>query len=342
MTVAGGVRGLDNGGVVVQAVALTIAAMSAAVRALGRHTGRNGESNRNGAAGMSRGEPLPAVERALYVVATPIGNLRDITLRVLDVLRQVDVIAAEDTRVTAVLLAQHGIRARLLSVNAHNERRRADEIVALLESGSRVALVSDAGTPGVSDPGALLVRAVAAAGHAVVPVPGPSAAIAAISAAGLSAKHWLFYGFLPTTATARRTALDELARLPFALVFYEAPHRVREAVLAMADQLGDAREVVIARELTKRFETIHRTRLGETIAWIDADRDRERGEFVLVVEAPPSPDKPAVDDSHDATLALLMEELPLTRAVRLAAALTGAPRKRLYERALALKSKKDA
>ena len=126
------------------------------------------------------------------------------------------------------------------------------------------------------------------------------------------------------------------------IVFYEAPHRVREAVLAMADQLGDAREVVIARELTKRFETIHRTRLGETIAWIDADRDRERGEFVLVVEAPPSPDKPAVDDSHDATLALLMEELPLTRAVRLAAALTGAPRKRLYERALALKSKKDA
>jgi 16S rRNA (cytidine1402-2'-O)-methyltransferase len=285
---------------------------------------------------MTGGEPLPAVVRTLYVVATPIGNLRDISLRALDVLGQVDVIAAEDTRVTGVLLAHHGVRARLLSLNEHNERRRAAEIVTLLAGGKRVALVTDAGTPGVSDPGGVLVRAVAAAGYAVIPVPGPSAVIAALSASGLEARHWLFYGFLPATASARRSALKQLATLPFALVFYEAPHRIRATLSALAETLGVAREIVIARELTKRFETIHRSKLGAATAWIDADPDQQRGEFTLIVGAPATV-AAAATDAHDAMLTLLLAELPLARAVRLAAALTGTPRNRLYERALELK-----
>ena len=290
---------------------------------------------------MGKGEPLPAAGRTLYVVATPIGNLRDITLRALDVLGAVDVIAAEDTRVTSVLLAHHAIRVRMLSLNEHNERSRAAEIVSLLSSGARVALVTDAGSPGVSDPGAVLVREVAAAGMAVVPIPGPSAVIAAVSTAGIAASHWLFYGFLPATAAARRAALEALAPLPFALVFYEAPHRVRETLAAMAVELGAIREVVIARELTKRFETIHRSRLADAGAWIDADRDRQRGEFVLIVDAAPPRSERLAEDSYDVTLLALLAELPLARAVRVAATLTGAPRKRLYERALKLKRDAD-
>jgi 16S rRNA (cytidine1402-2'-O)-methyltransferase len=284
---------------------------------------------------MTGGKPLPAVARTLYVVATPIGNLRDISLRALDVLGQVDLIAAEDTRVTGALLAHHGIRGRLISLNEHNERRRSAEIVALLAGGKHVALVTDAGTPGISDPGAVLVSAVAAAGYAVVPVPGPSAVIAALSASGLAAAHWLFYGFLPATASARHSALRQLATLPFALVFYEAPHRIRATLSALAETLGVSREVVIARELTKHFETIHHCLLGAARAWIDADPDQQRGEFVLIVGAPETVAGAA--DAHDAMLAALLAELPLAQAVRLAAALTGAPRNRLYERALELK-----
>ena len=286
---------------------------------------------------MGRGEPLPAAGRTLYVVATPIGNLRDITLRALDVLGAVDVIAAEDTRVTSVLLAHYAIRVRMLSLNEHNERRRAAEIISLLSSGARVALVTDAGSPGVSDPGAVLVRQVAAAGMAIVPIPGPSAVVAAVSAAGIAAARWLFYGFLPAMAAARRAALEELATLPFALVFYEAPHRLRETLAAMAIELGATREVVIARELTKRFETIHRCQLADAGAWIDADRDRQRGEFVLIVDAPASRSERVADDHYDAMLLALLAELSLARAVRVAATLTGAPLKRLYERALKLK-----
>jgi 16S rRNA (cytidine1402-2'-O)-methyltransferase len=285
---------------------------------------------------MTKGEPLPALGRTLYVVATPIGNLRDITLRALDVLGQVDVIAAEDTRVTGVLLAHHGIRAKLLSVNEHNERKRAEEIIRMLDAGKRVALVTDAGTPAISDPGATLVQAVRAAGITVVPVPGPSAAVTALSAAGLELTPWLFFGFLPATAAARRSALEPLAGLPYALVFYEAPHRIRATLSALETVLGDGRDIVIARELTKRFESIHRCTLGEAIAWIEADPDRQRGEFVLIVGARGAP-AAEPEDAHDETLALLLAELPLARAVKLAVALTHAPKNRLYERALALR-----
>jgi 16S rRNA (cytidine1402-2'-O)-methyltransferase len=290
---------------------------------------------------VTTGEKISAIGNVLYVVATPLGNLRDITLRALDILASVDVIAAEDTRVTSKLLARHRIATRMLSLHAHNERRRAAEIVSLLGSGKSVALVSDAGTPAVSDPGAVLVRAVAQAGYVVVPVPGPSAVIAALSASGIAAPQWLFCGFLPAAATARRAALTRLSDYPGALVFYEAPHRIAATLDALVAVLGPERGLVVARELTKRFETIHRCRLGEAPAWLAADTDRARGEFVLIVDAPGATIQAGDDaDSHDRMLSTLLAELPVAQAVRLAVKLTGAPRNRLYERALKL-SKDD-
>jgi len=290
---------------------------------------------------VTTGEKISAIGNVLYVVATPLGNLRDITLRALDVLASVDVIAAEDTRVTSKLLARHRIVTRMLSLHAHNERRRAAEIVSLLGSGKSVALVSDAGTPAVSDPGAMLVRAVAQAGYVVVPVPGPSAVIAALSASGIAAPQWLFCGFLPAAATARRAALTRVSDYPGALVFYEAPHRIAATLDALVAVLGPERGLVVARELTKRFETIHRCRLGEAPAWLAVDTDRARGEFVLIVDAPGAAIRAGDDaDAHDRMLSTLLAELPVAQAVRLAVKLTGAPRNRLYERALKL-SKDD-
>jgi 16S rRNA (cytidine1402-2'-O)-methyltransferase len=289
---------------------------------------------------VTTGEGLPAIGQALYVVATPLGNLRDISLRALDVLARVDMIAAEDTRMTARLLARHGIATRQFSLHAHNERRRAGEVVALLAAGKNVALVSDAGTPGVSDPGAEVVRAVAAAGYAVVPIPGPSAVIAALSVSGLAAPQWLFCGFLPAAAAARRAALARLKDLPFTLVFYEAPHRIAAMLDALVAAFGPERRLVVARELTKRFEAIHRCRLGDAGAWLAADPNRARGEFVLIVDAPDVSDAATkagdTTDADDRMLTALLAELPLAQAVRLAVTLTGASRKRLYARALAL------
>lgn len=271
----------------------------------------------------------------LYVVATPLGNLRDVSLRALDILAAVDVIAAEDTRVSARLLARHGISSRLVSLHEHNEARRAAEITALLAQGKSVALVSDAGTPAVADPGALLVRRAMDAGFPVVPVPGPSAAVTALSASGIESAQWLFSGFLPASASARRAALERLREIPYALVFYEAPHRIVATVAALVEAFGEEREIVIARELTKRFESVHRCRLGDAPAWLAGDDDRVRGEFVLVVDAPvvePKPDQAA----SERALSVLLSELPLAQAVRLAAALTGASRKVLYAKALEL------
>ncbi len=290
---------------------------------------------------MSRGDPLPALGRTLYVVATPIGNLRDLSLRALDVLGQVEVIAAEDTRVTAGLLAHYDIRARLVSLHEHNERKRAAAIIEWLESGKRVALVTDAGTPAISDPGALLVRAISEAGYAIVPVPGASAVTAALSASGIAAPQWLFLGFLPAASAPRRAALERVRVLPYALVFYEAPHRIAATVAALAAGLDPQREIVIARELTKRFETLHRCALADAPGWLAADVDRVRGEFVLIVAAPR--DAPAGDaGEHDALLKPLLAELPLAQAVRIAVAQSGAARNRLYQRALALQKELKA
>ena len=270
---------------------------------------------------------------ALYVVATPIGNLGDVTLRALDVLKSVDLIAAEDTRVAQRLLTHYGIESKLVSLHEHNERTAAQKLIAALDAGKAVALVTDAGTPGISDPGSRAVAQIRAAGHAVVPVPGPNAAVCALSAAGIEAPHFLFYGFLPQQGGARERELAALAGLPYVLVFYEAPHRVVASVRDMANAFGD-RRVTIARELTKLYETIHVCALSEAAAWLEADANRLKGEFVLLVEgaaasAPPS-------DDVERVLEVLLADLPLRQAVTLAVKLTGARKNDVYERALTL------
>lgn len=271
---------------------------------------------------------------ALYVVPTPLGNLADISERSRAVLCAVPWVAAEDTRHSQPLLRHIGSGAKLLPAHEHNEREAATRIVERLAAGESVALVSDAGTPGISDPGARIVAAVREAGHRVVPLPGPCAAVTALSAAGLAEPHFLFYGFLPAKAGQRRQALEDLRGLPYALVFYEAPHRVVDTVADLAVVLGD-RTLVIARELTKLFETIHACSLGEAVAWLQADANRQRGEFVLMVSGAAAD---ADDGEGERVLKLLLDEgLPVKQAAKLAAAITGDGKNALYERALQLR-----
>ena len=267
----------------------------------------------------------------LYVVATPIGNLADAAPRALETLRRADVVACEDTRTTRTLLARHGIERPTLALHAHNERAATAKLLAELQAGRSVALVSDAGTPGVSDPGALLVEAAHRAGIRVVPVPGPSAAVAAYSAAGFAANRFLFVGFLPAKASARRQALAALD-VPWPLILYEAPHRVRACVQDLLERFGGEREIVIARELTKKFEETARLPLAAAPAWLEADAHRQQGEFVLVLApgAPARPDEGAAQRVLDA----LLEALPASEAAKLAARITGVPRNALYKRAL--------
>jgi 16S rRNA (cytidine1402-2'-O)-methyltransferase len=271
----------------------------------------------------------------LYVVATPIGNLGDISQRALETLRAADIIACEDTRHTRHLLDHFGIRSPAFALHQHNEREAAERVIALLAGGKRVALVSDAGTPGISDPGAKAVAAVRAAGYRVVPLPGPSAASVALSAAGLTDERFLFAGFLPAKVGARGTAIAELAAVPAALVFYEAPHRVEETVADLAARLEPARTLVIARELTKHFEQIAAMPLAEGPAWLAVDANRRRGEFVLIVSGPPPREGLAAETER--VLQTLLAELPTKQAAKLAAEITGQPKNALYQRALALK-----
>ncbi len=281
------------------------------------------------------------MECALYVVATPIGNLRDISLRALDVLTSADTVAAEDTRNTSHLLTHYGISAkRLLALHQHNERGAAEKIVALLQQGQAVALVTDAGTPAVSDPGAVLVEAVLAAGFRVIPIPGASAVVAALSASGLTTPHFLFYGFLPNKSAARRTVLQSLDRHPYTLVFYEAPHRILESVADLQLVFGDGRIVVLAREITKLFESIHRCTLGEAMAWLNSDANNQRGEFVLLVEGAQAK-QDGLSAEAEKILAVLLEELPLKQAVQLAVKITALNKNELYQRALELKGSAD-
>lgn len=269
-------------------------------------------------------------------MATPIGNLRDITLRALDVLKSVTLIAAEDTRVTAKLLAHYGIATELIALHAHNEKRAAQRVLSHLAEGGSVALVSDAGTPAVSDPGAHLVAAAHAAGYTVTPIPGANAAVTALSAAGFPAPHFLFYGFLPSRGAQRRSVLERLAGCAYTLIFHEAPHRVAASLGDMAQVFGSRRRILIARELTKRFETLHVCPLGEALNWLNADPDRSRGEFVLIVEGAIET-RPDTGDAQR-VLEALLEALPLRQAVALAARITGARRNELYALALRLKS----
>jgi 16S rRNA (cytidine1402-2'-O)-methyltransferase len=260
-----------------------------------------------------------------------------VTLRALDVLKRVDAVAAEDTRVTAKLLGHYGVGTKkLIALHEHNETRAAPGIIAELERGRSVALTSDAGTPAFSDPGARLVALVRAAGFPVVPIPGPTAAAAALSASGFAGPQFLFYGFLPARAGERRKALEALAALPYALVFYEAPHRVEEAIADLERVFGASRRLVIARELTKIFETIHACEIGDAKRWLAEDANRTRGEFVLIVEgAAENRDETLVRGRH--ALEILLEELPVKQAAALAARISGARKNELYDLALELK-----
>ncbi|MCE1183244.1 MAG: 16S rRNA (cytidine(1402)-2'-O)-methyltransferase [Rhodocyclales bacterium] len=271
---------------------------------------------------------------ALYIVPTPLGNLADLTRRAEEVLCSVKWIAAEDTRHSGPLLKQLGAQGRTLPAHQHNEHEAAARIVEKLQAGESVALISDAGTPGISDPGARVVAAVRAAGCKVVPLPGPCAAVTALSASGLTEEHFLFYGFLPSKGGQRRQALEALRDHPYALVFYEAPHRVLETVADMAAVFGE-RTLVIGRELTKLFETVHSLPLAEALDWLKADANRQRGEFVLMLSGAPADGD---NGEGERVLKLLLADgLPVKQAAKLAAAITGAAKNALYERALALR-----
>lgn len=257
------------------------------------------------------------------------------TQRAIDVLRQVAWVAAEDTRHTAPLLKHYGSAARLLPAHEHNEEAAAQQVISRLSGGESVALVSDAGTPAISDPGARLVARVREAGFRVVPLPGACAAITALSASGLADSRFMFYGFLPAKGKQREDALRELVALPCALVFYEAPHRILETVEALAQVFDGERTLVMARELTKLFETIHSCPLSQALEWLQADANRQRGEFVLLVSGAEA----AGDDGEgERVLRLLLDEgLPVKQAAKLVHSITGAGKNAMYELALALK-----
>ncbi|HET6553736.1 MAG TPA: 16S rRNA (cytidine(1402)-2'-O)-methyltransferase [Dyella sp.] len=266
----------------------------------------------------------------LWVVATPIGHRDDISARAIETLRSVAVIAAEDTRHSRPLLMHYNIGTPLVALHEHNERDVVDAIVRRLQGGESVALISDAGTPLISDPGFRLVRAARAAGIRCAPVPGACAAIAALSVAGLPSDRFVFEGFLPPKASARRTRLQELAGDARTLIFYESSHRVAESLADMRDVFGEAREGVLARELTKLFETVIGMPLGELAARVVEDPDQQRGECVILV-AGRGEETDAREAEGKRVFAILREELPPAKAAKLAAAITGAPRKLLYE-----------
>jgi 16S rRNA (cytidine1402-2'-O)-methyltransferase len=267
----------------------------------------------------------------LFVVATPIGNLADASPRSLEALRAADVIACEDTRTTRTLLARHGISTPTVALHEHNERVAGAKLLEGLLQGKQVALVSDAGTPGLSDPGALLVEQAHRAGIRVSPLPGPNAAAAAFSAAGFAADRFLFAGFLPAARAARQKALKEL-HLPYPLILYEAPHRVGQTLEDLAEEFGVEREVAIGRELTKKFEEVARMPLGTASAWLLADPHRQQGEFVLVLAAGEA--RSASHTEAARTLDALLDTMGPSDAARLAARITGLPKRDLYRMAL--------
>lgn len=266
----------------------------------------------------------------LYIVATPIGNLGDMVPRAVDILQSVDLVAAEDTRHSARLLQHFGIRCPLVSCHEYNEHRRSEELIGRITGGQSVALISDAGTPLISDPGFLLVRAAHAAGVAVSPIPGPCAAIAALSASGIASDRFTFEGFLPAKPGTRRTRLEALKNESGTQIFYEAPHRVVQALTDLRDIFGGEREGCVARELTKRYESVRTGTLAGLCEQVEAVPEEIRGEFVLVVAgAPPAP--AGLTDAACEAMRLLCEELPVKRAAAIAGQLYGLRRKVLYD-----------
>lgn len=273
---------------------------------------------------------------ALYVVATPIGNVADISLRAIKVLSLVDAIACEDTRNTGQLMARLGLSKTLFSAHQHNEREISASIVERLKAGERIALVSDAGTPGISDPGARIVDAVLDAGLRVIPLAGPSAVIAALSASGLTAAQFRFVGFLPAKAAQREQLLSGLSSSPATLVFYEAPHRILDTSRALLQAFGPDRRIVIGRELSKLFEQIHRCTLAEAQDWLAADANRQKGEFVLLIEASAENVDEGMSEARR-VLEILLEEHTVSQAAALASRITGVKKNALYQIALEMK-----
>jgi 16S rRNA (cytidine1402-2'-O)-methyltransferase len=269
----------------------------------------------------------------LYVVATPIGNIGDISLRALHVLAIADAVACEDTRNTAHLLTRYGLSKNLIAAHQHNEREAADKLIARLRAGERIALVSDAGTPGVSDPGARIVDAVRNAGLRVMPLPGASAAISALSASGLLHEQFFFVGFLPARSRQREAVLSSLRKASATLVFYEAPHRIDETVTALMEAFEPMRTIVFARELTKLFEEIHRCTLAEAAAWLAADAHRQKGEYVILLEGAPSATDAGMAEA-ERILSILLSACSVKQAASLAAQITGQKKNALYDLAL--------
>jgi 16S rRNA (cytidine1402-2'-O)-methyltransferase len=276
----------------------------------------------------------------LYVVATPIGNLADVSQRALDVLAAVNIIAAEDTRHSGRLLQQYQINTKILALHDHNERDRAPDVVARLAQGKSVALISDAGTPLISDPGYHLVRLAREQGFRVVPVPGASAMLAALSAAGLPSDRFGFEGFLPSKGAARKKRLETMAAESRTLIFYEAPHRILDTLADMAEVFGTERHVVIARELTKTFETIRGDAVGALLEWVKSDPDQQKGEMVLLVKGLDVEPGDSNEQEAQRILKIMLEELPLSQASSLAAKITGIRKKPLYQLGLLLSEQK--
>ncbi len=272
----------------------------------------------------------------LYVVATPIGNLADVSQRALEVLAAVDIIAAEDTRHSGRLLQQYQITSKTMALHDHNERDRAPDVVQRLAQGKSVALISDAGTPLISDPGFHLVRLAHEQGFKVVPIPGASAMLAALSAAGLPSDRFVFEGFLPSKSSARKKRLEVMASEPRTLIFYEAPHRILETLTDMAEVFGADRYVVLARELTKTFETIKGDVVGDLLKWVKNDPDQQKGEMVLLIKGMETEVNNSNEQEAQRILKILLEELPLSQASSLTAKITGTRKKPLYQFGLSL------
>lgn len=279
-------------------------------------------------------------QSALYVIATPIGNVSDISLRALKVLSMVEEIACEDTRNTSQLLTRYGISKKCFAAHQHNERSVAEKIVQQLRDGARIALVSDAGTPGISDPGAHIVHAVLEAGLQVIPIPGASAAIAALSCSGFLSDDFYFVGFLPSKNKQRETELGKLSSIQATLVFYEAPHRIMESMASLLSVFGADRKILIARELSKLFEQIHRSTLGSAYTWLEQDENRQRGEFVLLIEGAQSTNSEA-DIEADRILRILLDDCSVSQAAAIAARITGKKKNALYELALTIQKESE-
>ncbi|CAN5285985.1 16S rRNA (cytidine(1402)-2'-O)-methyltransferase [soil metagenome] len=275
-----------------------------------------------------------ATSGTIYIVATPIGNLADISQRALDTLKQVNQIAAEDTRHSKKLLAHYGINTPLLALHEHNERSCIDDILNRVQQGENFALISDAGTPLISDPGYRLVAKAQQLAIRVVPIPGCCAAIVALSAAGLPSDRFVFEGYLPTKTQARLSHLESLQHETGTLIFYEAPHRIVDSIEAMSQAFGSDRLAVIARELTKTFETIHQATLGELIGWLEQDKNQQKGEFVVLVHGATIIQNADIEPETLRILSILSAEMPLKQATQLTAKISGEKKNRLYQYAL--------